>query len=245
MRLDRPKLFMAVVDCHSITAASREVHLAQPALSKHMRALEDEMGIALFERTVRGVALTKAGERLYERGTALLRRVEQIHQEVIDTGESMVGDVSIAIAASLSPVLSGYLFWKTRSAHPGINLRTRDSHAVMTSNLVRSGAIDVALLPNVAALDHVRSFPLVSQKFYLVGREFPDSIGATIEFRDLRRFPLVMGTRNNHFRVSLETIAIGENQPLNILVEQESIPVYRSIILSGPAYTVVPYSAFA
>ncbi|HMQ95552.1 MAG TPA: LysR family transcriptional regulator [Amaricoccus sp.] len=245
MRLDRLNFFMSVVHSGSIAAASREVNLAQPALSKHMRALEDELGVALFERSVRGVTLTKAGERLYERGTSVLRRIDQIRHEVVETGESPVGEVCIAIAASMAPVLAGYLFWRARAVYPDIDLRIRDAYTVMSRNLVRTGAVDVALVPNVAALENVRSLPLISQKFYLVGRSFPGGMGPTVELRDLRGFPLVMGTRNNHFRISLENIALREGHSLNIVIEQESIPVYRSIILSGPAYTVVPYSAFA
>jgi LysR family nitrogen assimilation transcriptional regulator len=207
--------------------------------------LEGELGVPLFERSVKGVTLTEAGKRLYERGTSILRRVDQIRHEVVGIGETPIGEVSIAIAASMTPILAGYIFWRAKETLPDIELRIRDAYTVMSRNLIRTGAVDLALVPNVGALDHVRSTPLISQKFFLVGQGFPDTPGHVVELKDLRNFPLVMGTRNNQFRIALEDIALREGHPLNIVYEQETIPVYRSIILSGPAYTVVPYSAFA
>ncbi len=236
---------MSVVDCGSISAASREVNLAQPALSNHMKALEYELGVSLFERSVRGISLTNSGQRLYERGMSVLRRVEQIKHEVTESQNSPIGEVSIAIAASMAPVLAGYIFWKTQEVYPDIDLKILDAYNVMSSDLVRTGTVDFALIPNVTAMVNVTSKPVISQKFYLVGRSFPEGMSDTVDLKDLRQFPLVMGPRKNQFRVELEHIALREGQSLNIRYEQETIAVYRSIILSGPAYTVVPYSAFA
>jgi len=98
--------------------------------------------------------------------------------------------------------------------------------------------------PRSAVRSGAVSEPLVSQDFYLVGRERPQGLGDEVRFRDLHHFPLVMGGRGNQLRIDLENTAAREGHRINIAFEQDSVTVYRSIVMNGPAYTVVPYSAF-
>lgn len=244
-RFDRLRYFFAVVEHGSITAAAQAINLAQPALSTHVKALEEDLGVRLFERSVRGVTLTLAGRKLYDRGASVLRQVEQLYEEIVQPGEEPVGEVKVAIAASVAPLLSGYFFWRAKEKYPGIDLKMKDVSNVLEKNRIASGEVDLALLPNIGAVPNVASEPLVSQRFFLVGKSFPGEMQDVVTLKELRRFPLVMGSRRNQFRIALEDIALREGCSLNIVSEQETIPVYGSIISSGPAYTVVPYSAFS
>ncbi|MGE4337626.1 MAG: LysR family transcriptional regulator [Pigmentiphaga sp.] len=80
------KYFVAIARCGSIATAASHLHIAQPSLSQHLAALEEELGVAVFERHARGVTLTVEGQRLLERATSLVRNtlVHLTHQFIDD-----------------------------------------------------------------------------------------------------------------------------------------------------------------
>lgn len=245
MRLDQLRFFVAATESGSISEAARRVHLAQPAFSAHIKALEQSLGVTLFERSTRGVVLTDSGRRLYDGALALFRHVEQVRHEAVVAGEDLSGEVRIVLAGSLAPLLAGQIFVDTQTAHPNIRLSILDLLRVASENLVTSRLVDFGLLPNAATLTGSVSEPVLTQDLYLVGREIPGSGDGIVPFRDLHRYPLVMGGRRNQLRIDLENTAAREGHRINVVAEQDSLSVYRSIILSGPFYTVVPYSAYA
>ncbi len=245
MRLDRLRFFVAAAESRSISEAARRVRLAQPAFSTHIKTLERDLGVALFERTARGVLLTDAGQRLYDGALSLFRHVDQVRQEAVAAKGDLTGDVRIVLASSLAPLLAGQIFWDTQRAHPQIRLSILDLLRVASENLVTSRLVDFGLLPNAGALAGAASEAVLTQDLYLVGREIPGSVRGTIAFKELHRFPLVMGGRRNQLRIDLENTASREGHRINVVSEQDSLSVYRSIVLSGPLYTVVPYSSYA
>ncbi len=77
MSLDQLRYFVAVAEEESVTGAARRLRVSQPPLTRHMRALEDELGAALFARSSRGVTLLPAGEALLAHARTILREVER------------------------------------------------------------------------------------------------------------------------------------------------------------------------
>ncbi|RYH12253.1 LysR family transcriptional regulator [Tropicimonas sp. IMCC6043] len=245
MKLAQLRYFLLAARAGSISAGARMANMAQPAFSLQIKVLEEDLGVPVFERGARGVRLTPAGERLFDRATALLRHVDQVREEVVNATDEPVGEVRIVLAASLAPRLAGRIFWETRRAFPKVNLHILDLYRGEMDDQMAPRYVDFALRPNVTAMSGITSEPVIAQKLYLVGSELPASLGETIEFAELRHFPLVMGHKTHQLRIEMENIALREGLSLNIAYEQDSISVYRSIIQSGPACTIVPYSAFS
>jgi LysR family nitrogen assimilation transcriptional regulator len=244
MRLDQLRLFLAAAECGSISQAARRARLAQPAFSAHVKALEQSLGVSLFERSTRGVHLTVAGERLREKAQALLRHVEYLRQEVVAPEKELVGDVRIVLAGSVTQLLAGRIFHDVYRAYPRIRLSILDLLRVAGEDLVNSRLVDFGLLPNAATLKSASTEPILSQDLYLVGRDLPSDATNEVPFRALHRYPLVMGGRRNQLRLDLENTAAQKGFRINVVSEQDSLSVYRSIILNGPFFTVVPYSAY-
>jgi LysR family nitrogen assimilation transcriptional regulator len=245
MRLDQLRFFVAAAESGSISEAARRVHLAQPAFSAHIKALEYDLGVTLFLRSTRGVVLTEAGQRLYDGAVALFRHVDQVRQEATSAGKELSGEVRIVLAGSLAPLLAGQIFLDAHSNYPNIRLSILDLLRVYSETMVTSRLVDFGLLPNAATLAGAASEAVLSQELYLVGRDLPGCAGGEVLFRELHRYPLVMGGRRNQLRIDLENTAARESHRINVVSEQDSLSVYRSIVLNGPFYTVVPYSAYA
>ena len=75
--LEQVRTFVTVAETASVTRAASQLHVAQPALSRKLRALEDEVGRPLFLRTTRGMRLTAAGERFLPHAVGILAAVER------------------------------------------------------------------------------------------------------------------------------------------------------------------------
>lgn len=245
MRLDHLKFFVAAAQHGSISEAARQVHLAQPAFSSHIKALERDLDVVLFERSARGVLLTEAGQRLYDGALALFRHVDQVRHDTTTAGAALSGEVRIVLTSSLAPLLAGQIFSATQQAFPNIRLSILDLLRVASENLITSRMVDFGLLPNASTLANSTFEAVLAQNLYLVGRRLPKVSDNKVPFRMLRHYPLVMGGRRNQLRIDLENTAAREGHRINVVSEQDSLSVYRSIIMSGPFYTVVPYSAYA
>lgn len=92
--------FVAVVEAGSISAASRRVHVAQPALTRQIKLLESALETQLFDRHARGMQLTVAGRALYEDAQELLDRREQVKARLSSLGSGLTGKLSLGITVT-------------------------------------------------------------------------------------------------------------------------------------------------
>ena len=149
------KYFLAIADCGSFSAAAERVFVAQSALSHQMAQLEDELGVALFLRTRRGVALTDAGQRFYPHAVSILRQTDEAAQAARSGSGEPSGKVVFGIPHSVSQALALPLLRAVRRALPQVQLELTEE---LTGNLtpqLRAGQIQLAVLFDevTAALD--------------------------------------------------------------------------------------------
>lgn len=96
------KYFLLVAKEENITKASKELHITQPSLSRHIQALEDELGIKLFTRSKYKVTLTSEGTLFYRRAQEIISLSEKAIKEVKNTQEELTGQISIGCGEFLS-----------------------------------------------------------------------------------------------------------------------------------------------
>ncbi|MGO4135979.1 LysR family transcriptional regulator [Rhizobium brockwellii] len=100
-RLSELEAFLAVVEAGGFTAAARRTGTSQPAVSKAIGALEDRLGVALFNRSTRNVTLTDQGQRYFDRMKPLLEEIDDANREVIGSAVDMSGSIRIAVPTTL------------------------------------------------------------------------------------------------------------------------------------------------
>jgi LysR family nitrogen assimilation transcriptional regulator len=105
MNLRQLRYFVAIADAGSFTSAALVLHVAQSALSRHMKLLEDTLGGELFERGTRGVVLTESGQALLTEARMVLARVEDIRTDISAMHGEVRGTVKLAMPSSLSHLL--------------------------------------------------------------------------------------------------------------------------------------------
>jgi DNA-binding transcriptional LysR family regulator len=143
MELRQLRYFVAVAETGNISRAAQKIFLTQPALSRQIKALEGEIGLALLERRAHSIKLTPAGEAMLREAREVLRHTDQVLERVRSTssgGRLRIGYAPSLAAGILSPAVANFT-----QAHPGTKVELFDlSHGEMLSGL-EARNLDVAV----------------------------------------------------------------------------------------------------
>ncbi|MBS0659952.1 MAG: LysR family transcriptional regulator [Verrucomicrobia bacterium] len=147
MELRHLRSYVAVAEAGSFTLAASRLRVAQPALSRQLQALEDELGVRLLRRQPRGVALTPAGQLLLERARVLLGEFEACIQRVRALGSTASGVVHVGYAPSLTVELLPAALAAYRRSAPEVTVTLHDLGGNELADRLRGGALDLAVVP--------------------------------------------------------------------------------------------------
>lgn len=239
MDAQRLDYFLKVCETGSISRAARELHLSQPALSRHMAALEHGLGASVFVRTGGGVTLTEAGRLLASRAQPLLRQWEILKDQV---GATAAGHLSLGISPSWHDAVTADFVQQLMRAHPDVQLRVHEGPSHVLREHMAAGLLDLAVIPYaaVAVKGYVQS-PLLREPAVLVGpasarlrQESPVSIDR------LAGLPLVLPSRPNALRAQVEQAIERCGQTFRLAAEVDTVALCLSMARRGAAHTVVP-----
>jgi LysR family transcriptional activator of glutamate synthase operon len=130
---------------HFTRAAARE-HIAQPALSQQIRRLEEEVGLALVERTTRHVTITEAGELLVARARRILSEVDAAQTELQGLRGIQTGHVTVGAMHTMGPVDVSLALAIFHGRHPGVELTVREMSSEELAEMLRVDELDLAFL---------------------------------------------------------------------------------------------------
>lgn len=147
MELRHLRYFVAVAEELHFTRAAQRLNIAQPPLSQQIRALEQELGVQLFVRARRSVALTDAGDMLLERARAVLSATQELPLELQRVARGEVGELRIGFSSTLPLTrLLRDVVAAHRKSHPGVALQLREMHTERQFEALREGDLDVGLV---------------------------------------------------------------------------------------------------
>ena len=139
--------FVAIARAKSARSAARALGLTQPALTRSLQELEQEIGTSLFERHARGMALTPAGERFLVRAQAALEEVRRGFEEAGQAAGVMQGSVTVALASAPVLVMLPLAYPPFRRAWPDVKLRIVEGLFPAAEPLLRDGRLDFYIGP--------------------------------------------------------------------------------------------------
>jgi LysR family transcriptional activator of glutamate synthase operon len=146
MELRQLRYLVALAEEGNFTRAAANEHIAQPALSQQIRRLEDELGLALVERTTRRVALTEAGELLGVRCRRILTELDAAESELQALRGMHTGHVSIGAMHTMGPVDLSLALALFRERHPNVSFTVREQSSEEMAEMLRVDEIDLAFL---------------------------------------------------------------------------------------------------
>lgn len=244
MDLRQLRTFHSVAELGSLSKASDQLHLAQPALSRHIKLLEHDLRTALFNRNGRGMVLTDAGRLLLARTTGLVRQMEQIRDDMVSLSGAPSGKVALGIVPTASAVLAGRVAQRVATELPNVALRLVESYGGHLVDWLHRSEIDLAIIYGQTEGLHLTLEPLASDELMIVG-----PAGSHLEGRGTESLSwlvnqrLVLPSKSHGLRQLIEHAAQAQGLQLTVMMEADSFRALIEIVERGGGYTVLPPSA--
>jgi DNA-binding transcriptional LysR family regulator len=239
------RYFVAVARRLHFTRAAEDLLIAQPALSQAIRQLERELGVALFDRTTRGVTLTSAGEVLLRGAERTLRELEVTVAEVRSFTGQVTGRVRLGAWQSMEVRLPDLLA-AFRDAHPAVDVAINEIVSDAMLDAVRAGSLDVAM---VVQRDHVSMAGLTSQPF--ITEPYEAAVSAThalaqrtsVRLEELAEEPFVMHRPGSAVRDAILRACADAGFRPRIALETGEMSAARAFVAAGLGITILPRSS--
>jgi len=232
---------VSVAELVSITRAAAHLHLAQPALTRHVQRLEEELGVALFTRANRGVRLTEAGQKLLDGAVRILRDVERTGDEIRAQDAHPSGRIILGVTPTLCPVLVPDLFAAMRAEFPRIELKVMHAGMIRLEEFLIDGRVDIALLSELSRSRLILSTGLGREEMVLVTRPGARPSGV-VSGAELSRTQLVLG---DGLRAAMDALLAGRGVELKVAIEVNDHETIRLMVTRGVAASILPYSSVA
>ena len=239
MELRSLHYFVRIAELGSITRAAAHLHVAQPALTRHVQRLEDELNVALFTRANRGVRLTEAGQKLLDGASRILRDIERTGDEIRAQDAHPSGKIILGVTPTLCPVLAPDLFARMRRDYPMIELKIMHAGMVRLEEFVIDGRVDIALLSELSRSRLIVSTRLAEEEMVLVTRPGARPAG-TVSGDELRATPLILG---DGLRAAMDALLAGLGIELTVDTELNDHETIRLMVQQGAGAAVLPLSS--
>jgi LysR family transcriptional regulator, nitrogen assimilation regulatory protein len=239
MELRSLHYFVRIAELGSITRASAHLQIAQPALTRHVQRLEDELDAALFTRANRGVRLTEAGHKLLESAQRILRDVERAGDEIRAHKAHPSGKIVLGVTPTLCPVVVPELFGRMRRYYPMIELKVVHAGTIRLEEFVIDGRVDIGLLAEIARSRLIVSTRLAEEEMVLVTRPGARP-GGIVSVEELRRTPLILG---DGLRAAMDVLLAGNGIELQVDTELNDHETIRLMVQQGVGASILPHSS--
>lgn len=245
-RMDIKKLnyFIHVAELGSLTRASISLGIEQSTLSRHIRALEEELNVPLFHRDGRGVNITDAGEKLLVRSRRIMAELSMLTHDLALLTEEPSGRLRIGLVPSIGELVTDRLLRRFEIQFPRMTLEIVEGFNGALNEWLAAGRLDIAVLYAMPATRSLVVEPLLTEPLVFVadmGRAatMPD----VVELGDLRSVPLALPSANNGLRMLVEAAARKAGVELDIRYEVNSIALIRGLVRSGTVCSILPATA--
>lgn len=241
MDVTQLRTILHVAELGSLSKAADRLRIAQPALSRQVRMLEEELGIQLFQRHGRGMVVTEAGKEVLRHAARIMAELEEIRATVSDADAPLRGQVSVGMPPTVSDILSVPLVSAFQARHPEAKIRLVSAYSGYLMDWLHRGEVDVAIMYETRPLRSLRMEPLLEEVLYLIGAPgeglSPDS---AVPFTELATRKLFLPSLGHGLRSILEESAAAAGIRLDVRVEADSYSTLKALVEGGHGHTILP-----
>ncbi len=244
MDLRQLSYVVAVVDEGGFTRAAKAMHVAQPSLSQAVRALEAELGVALFHRTSRAVVLTAAGEALLEPARQTLRDASTTRAAVAAVAGLVAGHLDLVCLPTLAVHPAARLIGAFRRAHGRVTVRVvepEDAAAIV--DRVRIASSEIGITELTAATTDLVTHPLETQEYVaLISAELLATAAqqGRITIERLAEQPLITTPPGTSSRRLIDEALAARGLTAAVAVETDHREAIGPLVSAGAGIAVLP-----
>jgi LysR family nitrogen assimilation transcriptional regulator len=239
------RYFQAVVEFGSYSRASEYLRISQPAVSRQVDRLEQELGKRLFVRNGLGATPTDAGRLLFERSQPILRQLEDAAAEIRSTAGASSGTIVMALPPGVGHFLLPPLVERFRTSFPNTSLKIISGFSGYIHEALVRGRADVACIHGPLPQKDFRVIPLLEEEVFLVGKRGTLPVKRLgVPTADLLNLPLILPSRFNTSRRILEERAFALGMRVNAVMEVDDTSLIRTLLRKGLGFSVLSQGAF-
>jgi DNA-binding transcriptional LysR family regulator len=233
--------FKKVADTHSISRAAEELFITQPAVSKQMKALEEELGERLFDRIGKKVFLTRTGKVFYEYATKVLQTLSEAKTAVKDISEKCAGELVVGTSDHISihrlpGILKSYI-----NVYPDVDLKLRCHRSETILELVKDNRVDLGVitLPDTET-------KLVAKKVWedpmslVYPKGHPLGALKKVTLKDIVPCCMILPEPDTTTRKTIEAAFSGKRLIPNVSMEVAYIETIKSLVKAGLGVSILP-----
>ncbi|WUI03752.1 LysR substrate-binding domain-containing protein [Spirillospora sp. NBC_00431] len=244
LKLRHLVLVVAIADQGSVLRAAEHLHLAQPAVTRSLREVENILGVELFTRGPRGVTPTMFGDAFTEHARAVLAELRRAGERITGLADGEVGTVTIGTLLAGSNVLLPRAIAALKADRPGITVIVQEATFDAQVPRLLDGEIDLILgrLNPIGDLRGLRQITLYGEPVRLVARRgHPARARRDLRLADLLGYPWVLPLEQTALRAELEQVFRAEGLvPPGNLVECTSVLTVRTLVRDTDMIAALP-----
>ncbi len=218
----------AIARAGSIRKAAEGLAITSTALNRRLLALEDELGVLLFERLPRGVRLSTAGELLIHHLRTQSAELEKLKGQIADLRGQRRGHVDIACSQAFVPYFLPVQIGRYRREHPGVSFAVRVRDRAAAEAALADHSADIALIFEPVRLAEVQVLASARQHIHAVmDATHPLAGDGVVRLRDCARFPVALPTAAYGVRHLIDLALVRTSVALHTVLEADSFDFLR------------------
>lgn len=242
MDIRQLRYFLAIVDCGSISHAARELNIAQPALSLHVKNMEASLGTHLLNRSRSGVTPTEAGDLLARRARLLLEELARTQDDIRTLNSDPTGVVRVGLTGTISSIIALPLLKAARERYPRIQLNIAEAMSGFIADWMSEGRVDIAVLYEAARDDKITSELLLEEELIVLWRGDTDCLGQ-MRLAGLRDVPMVVPSGAHGLRRQIDGALAALKITPNVAIEIDSYINIKRLVADGFGASILPAHA--
>ena len=234
MDIHQLKTFVVVAREGSITRASERLHLSQPAVSAHIKAIEDTLGLALFERTSRGMSLTSDGQRLLAKAEQTLGAHQDLMEEATRIKGRLTGKLRLGAGSNSNTAATGHLLTVLSERCPEVEVALQHGTSAQILDGIRNGSLDAGFYNEAGEPDPDLTTIEVSRfSIYLAGPPGLVAASSPLDWKALADLLWICPTSSTCCGQAAESLfKMHQMRPKRIMsIDRESVT--RTLIAGG------------
>jgi len=242
--------FLAVCAAGSISKAAQTMYIAQPAMSMHIKGLEEGLGLRLFERTAQGVKPTAAGLRLERHARTLLAQFGQALDDVRRMDAAPSGPLNVGLPQSMAKLLTVPLVNGTLARWPEVRLQVAELSTGYIPQQLLQGQIDIGITFQKHGSSGLVYEPLADETLVLIAP--PGRLAAKgraahalprVRFAALAHYPLILPAPEHGLRILLDKLSAAHHLQLAPVAQVNAIHQIIDLVADGVGCSLLSYAA--
>lgn len=243
MNFRRIQHFIEVAEIGNLSKAAKRLNIVQPALSQSIRRLEEDLNVALFSRSRKGMELTEAGQQFLISALGIINQYNRAREDISTLAKDPSGLVSVAMTASALNVLTVPLCQLLDETYTNIDLNLDEGLAGNIMKGFESGTYDLVVSYMATPTDSIGVEPLIEEDLFLTGPFEANANTRDIQFDHLSKYPLIMPQEQHGIHQMISDIAQERGVELSKTRVAAALNPTIELVAARQGYSLLPMSA--